>query len=326
MRAIRTILVAVKDPGSKSLPAVIKAAQIAHAWGAQLELFHGINTTLYTDISRLQSESLADVESDIRAQHLNALDRIADRLRAHGINVTISAEHDFPVYEAIVRRARLINADLIVAECHAGRRIAPWLLHLTDWELLQHSPLPVLLVKNAHPYRRPIVLAAIDPTHAFAKPTRLDEEILRRSANIQRALHGSLHAVHAYLPLPLYVGTGLAANVEVVTEIEKTAARAKKQFERALKPAHIARARRHLVEQSALQAIPGVAQQIGSAIVVMGGISRSGIKRAFIGNTAERVLNDLKCDVLVVKPRGFKSQVQSATRGARWVATGASMM
>jgi hypothetical protein len=46
----------------------------------------------------------------------------------------------------------------------------------------------------------------------------------------------------------------------------------------------------------------------------------------FIGNTAERVLNDLKCDVLVVKPRGFKCQVQSRTRGARWVATGASMM
>lgn len=327
MRTIPTILVAVKDPGSKSLPAVTKAAQLARAWGAKLELFHGINTTLYTDISRLQSASLADVESDIRAQHLNALDRIADRLRAHGINVTISAEHDFPVYEAIVRRARLIKADLIVAECHAGRRIAPWLLHLTDWELLQHSPLPVLLVKNSHPYRRPIVLAAIDPTHAFAKPTRLDEEILRNSADIQRALHGSLHAVHAYLPLPLYVGTGLAANVEVVTEIEKTAAaRARKQFERALKPAHIPSARRHLVEQSAVQAISGVAQQIGSAIVVMGAISRSGLKGAFIGNTAERVLNDLKCDVLVVKPRGFKSHVQRATRGARWVATGASMI
>ena len=29
---------------------------------------------------------------------------------------------------------------------------------------------PVLLVKDAHPYRHPKILAAIDPTHAFAKP------------------------------------------------------------------------------------------------------------------------------------------------------------
>jgi universal stress protein E len=193
--------------------------------------------------------------------------------------------------------------------------------------LLQHSPLPVLLVKSSRPYRRPVVLAAIDPAHAFSKPTRLDGEILRNGADIQRALHGSLHALHAYLPLPLYAGSGLAANVEVVTEIEKTAAaRAKNQFERALKRAHIPSARRHLIEQSVLQAIPSVAQQIGSAIVVMGAISRSGMKGVFIGNTAERVLNGLKCDVLVVKPKGFKCQVQRETRGARWVATGASMI
>ena len=327
MPTIRRILVAVKDPTSKSLPAVMKAAQLARAWGAELELFHGIATTNYTDIFSLKNASLVDLERAMCAQQLSMLERIAARLRYHAIDVTISAEHDFPAYEAIVRQACLIKADLIVAECHAGRRVAPWFLHLTDWELLQHSPLPVLLVKSSRPYRRPVVLAAIDPAHAFSKPTRLDGEILRNSADIQRALHGSLHAVHAYLPLPLYAGTGLAANVEVVTEIEKTAAaRAKKRFERALKRVHIPGARRHLIEQSALQAIPGVAQQIGSAIVVMGAVSRSGMKGVFIGNTAERVLNDLKCDVLVVKPKGFKCQVQREIRGARWVATGASMM
>jgi universal stress protein E len=325
MQRIRRILVAVKDPQAKSLPAVLKAAQLARAWDAELELFHGLATTLYTDIFSLQNTSLADMERGMRAQQLRPLEGIAARLRRHGISVTVSAEYDFPVYEAIVRRARLIKADLIVAECHAGRRVVPWLLHLTDWGLVQQSPLPVLLVKSARPYRRPVVLAAIDPTHAFAKPARLDAEILRSGTDLQRALHGTLHAVHAYLPLPLYVGSGLAANVEVVTEIEQTAAaRATKQFERALNTAHVPRARRHLIEQSALQAIPAVARRIGSSIVVMGAISRSGLRRAFIGNTAERVLNDLTCDVLVVKPRGFKSPVPRAIRGARVIATGLS--
>jgi len=44
-------------------------------------------------------------------------------------------------------------------------------------------------------------------------------------------------------------------------------------------------------------------------VVVMGAVSRSGLKRLFIGNTAERVLDRLPCDVLIVKPRGFRSPV-----------------
>jgi hypothetical protein len=42
MRSIRRILVAMKDPKSRSLPAVAKAARLAQALGAELELFHSM--------------------------------------------------------------------------------------------------------------------------------------------------------------------------------------------------------------------------------------------------------------------------------------------
>jgi hypothetical protein len=76
------------------------------------------------------------------------------------------------------------------------------LLHLTDWELLRYSPVPVLLVKSKKPYRNPVVLAAVDPTHANAKPTQLDDEILKAAVTVRAAMRGSLHAVHAFVPLP----------------------------------------------------------------------------------------------------------------------------
>ena len=62
-----------------------------------------------------------------------------------------------------------------------------------------------------------------------------------------------------------------------------------------------------------------VARSIRAQIVVMGAMSRSGLKRVFIGNTAERVLHDLPCDVLVVKPPRFKSHVTYQSRGMRVV-------
>jgi len=216
-----------------------------------------------------------------------------------------------------VRRASRFKADLIVAERHVGRHFLPSLLRLTDWELLRLSPIPVLLVKRSEPYHRPTVLAAVDPTHAFAKPARLDEEILGMSGLVTDALRGSLHAVHAYTPIV----PGMApATASAAKRIQRaTAKRAKVAFDRVLQSATIPPARRHLIARHPIDAVQDAARESHSNIVVMGAISRSGLKRVFIGNTAEQLLDQLPCDLLIVKPAEFTSRVPSARLGARVV-------
>jgi nucleotide-binding universal stress UspA family protein len=140
----RRILVAVKDPTAKALPAVDKAAQLARAFGAQIELFHGITERLSADVVLFREDGLPGAERAVRTRYCNKLEAVAQRLRATGLKVNVTAEWDFPVYAAIVRRAQRVRADLIVAECHAGRRLAPWLLHVTDWR----SGLKRLLIGN----------------------------------------------------------------------------------------------------------------------------------------------------------------------------------
>ena len=105
---------------------------------------------------------------------------------------------------------------------------------------------------------------------------------------------------------------------DIRAEIEaKAMAQAKPGFDRVLKSAHIPRSRRHLVARYPVDAIPEVARQTHCAMVVMGAVSRSGLKSIFIGNTAERVLDRLQCDLLVVKPLGFETRVPRAVRGVR---------
>lgn len=41
--------------------------------------------------------------------------------------------------------------------------------------------------------------------------------------------------------------------------------------------------------------------------MTMGAISRSGLQRAFLGSTAEDVLERLPCDALIVKPPDFSA-------------------
>ena len=316
MRKPQRILVAIKDPSSRSLAALMKAAQLAKAWNAHLELFHCISTPLYVD-AYASVDTLEDLAKVTLQKQRDKLERLARKLREESIEVTAHVEWDYPVFESIIRRAHEAKADLIVAERHAGRHFAAGLLQLTDWELLRMSPVPVLLVKTAGTYDRPVILAAVDPSHANAKPTNLDERILRQGALFSEALRGSLHAVHAYIPLPTPFPSNLLTEGAVQKLTADIAAKARRGFERSVRAYEMPKARRHLLARHPINAIEETARKFSSAIVVMGAISRSGLKRLFIGNTAEALLDSLPCDFLIVKPDKFTSAVQRRRRGPR---------
>lgn len=318
MHPIHRILVAVKTLQGKASPAVAKAAQLAQALGASVELFHAIATPLYVDAYSSPNGSLEESERDIQQRCLTQLRAMAKRIQRRAIEVSVAAEWDFPGYEAVIRRANQIKADLIVADLHAGRHIAAGMLHLTDWELLRLSATPVLLVKTKAPYRQPAILAALDPTHTRAKPAALDSEILSAASSITESLHGTLHAVHAYIPAPPSIWPANAAGALSLPRLmAQTARKARHVLDHALQSTEIPRSRRHLVDRHPIDAIEQTARQIHSSIVVMGAVSRSGLKDFFIGNTAERVLDSLACDVLVVKPANFKPRVARSLRGAK---------
>src|SRR5690606_41962165 len=65
----------------------------------------------------------------------------------------------------------------------------------------------------------------------------------------------------------------------------------------------------HLMAGEPAQVLPAMARKLRADVMVMGAVSRRGLERLFIGSTAERILDRLPCDVLVVKPRGFKTDV-----------------
>ncbi len=318
MSAIHRILVSIKEIDGKPLPAVLKAAQLARGDGAELELFHALTSPLYSDPILVREQGLDSLERDLKQQALRRLEAVADRLRVHSIKVKVSAEWDYPSHEAIIRRAQAVKADLIVAAGHDGKHRMPWLLRLTDWELVRLSPVPVLLVKNSRPYRRPAVLVAIDPSHAHEKPLQLDKEILRAGKQLSEALRGNLHAVHAYARFPVQFPPEAAMVPGALEGLQKAAERAAKaRFHRGLRTVRIPRLRQHLLAREPVFAIAEAARKSHSAIVVMGAVSRSGIKRLLIGNTAERILDDLTCDILVVKPANFRVRIPRASRGAR---------
>jgi universal stress protein E len=71
----------------------------------------------------------------------------------------------------------------------------------------------------------------------------------------------------------------------------------------------IRRDRVHVEEGTTRQLIVALTEKLHADVVVMGAVSRRGLKRLFLGNTAEEVLDKLPCDLLIVKPVGFETSV-----------------
>jgi universal stress protein E len=108
----------------------------------------------------------------------------------------------------------------------------------------------------------------------------------------------------------------------IAAQLEAEAARhAAEALDKALKGRSLPAAQRHLLPRHAVDAIPACAKDLKAGLVVMGAVSRSGLKRLLIGNTAERILDALACDVLVVKPARFAAKVPRGRRGVQFIAT-----
>ena len=56
------------------------------------------------------------------------------------------------------------------------------------------------------------------------------------------------------------------------------------------------------LEANARDLIPWFAREKKADLVVMGAIARWGLRNRVIGSTAEKVLDDLPCDILIVRP------------------------
>ena len=216
-----------------------------------------------------------------------------------------------------MRRALATEADLVVVERHAGAHRAPWLLSYSDWEALRLAPCPLLLVKSGRPWRRPAILAAVDPAHAHAKPARLDTQILEVAGALRDRPCGPARGracLRAAAAVRRRTCPG-AARRRRRRWSPAAAEEAGRRLDALLAAQRLEKVVRHLPHAPAAEAIAATARQARAAIVVMGAVSRSGLKRLFIGDTAADTLDSLEADVVVVKPGGFVADIPRRPRG-----------
>lgn len=305
MAQAQHILVVV-DPTAASQPALGRAVYVAARMGWTLELL----VCMHEGVPP-RAANPRDVRRALLSHQLGFLKELArgypDR------EMVTKAVWDQPLHEAIIRETLRSEPRLVMKDTHFHSALSRVLFTNTDWHLIRDCPVPLWLVRGASWAGKPTVVAFVDPVHEHDKPADLDHCILKEASFLASGLGGDVRVVHcceatalaATLGAAAIPGVGAAlASVPADIEAEHAAA-----LNRLAAAEGIAPARVDLRSGLAASEIPAAARAMQAHLAVMGAVSRSRLQQAFLGSTAERALERLHCDVLVVKPARFESPV-----------------
>jgi len=319
MEKISKIL-SVIDPTVDDQPALLRAAWLAKSCGAELELLVCYYNEYLSGDRLFDSPSLEKARTEVIANQEKHLEELAEPIRKDGVTVTTTASWDHPLYEGIVRRAVASGADIVFKDTHHHSAVTRALLTNTDWNLIRTCPAPLWLVKPHELADPPVIMAAIDPMNQHDKPAALDDEILHLSKLLGGSVSGEVHAFHSYDPR-IAVATATANAYIPVSlpfdEIEQQMHEDhEKRFNEITSFHGLDDDYAHLVAGLTHEELPAIANSLNADVVVMGAVARNRWKRLFIGATAERTLEHLPCDLLIVKPDWFQTPVESRTHDA----------
>ena len=314
MKKVNRILCVV-DPTTSVQPAVHRAAWLAQHAGAELDLFICFYNEYLSGERFFDAPSLKHARAEVVERNRDYLEKLAEPLRSAGLTVHINVTWDHPLYEGVVRYAMASGADLIFKDTHHHTAIERALLTNTDWNLIRTCPVPLWLVNARDLSKTPTIVAAIDPTHQHDKPASLDDNILVLSNTLADAVSGEVHAFHSFDPrIALATAT---ANAYIPAslpydEIERDMREQHgRRFDEVVGYHNIDEEHKHLISGATHEELPEIAKKLDADVIVMGAIARNRWKRLFVGATAERTLEHVPCDLLIVKPDWFETPVSA---------------
>jgi universal stress protein E len=168
--------------------------------------------------------------------------------------------------------------------------------------VLRQRPLDDGILAIAMSVKAKIIVKAIR-FHSIAEA--LDREIVQTANVVAKAIDGEVHLLHTYERIS---GIGKAANrtfKPVKLPIDEIDARISKEHRKALDAlaadCGIDADHTHQLPGNTQDILPTFVRSRNAGLVVMGALARWGVKRMLIGSTAERVIDHLPCDILIVR-------------------------
>lgn len=261
----------VVNPTTAQQIALGRVIDGAHSSSAELRLYACIpppNLTAYDRTALVAAE---------QARYETWIDGFAEKARERSVPASVEVEISDDWRAAIADAAQRFGADLIVKATHPHTTFERRLQKTSDWMLLRNARCPILFVKQDTSTVPRTLVAAVDLQNRDPAHQALTAEIVRHARGIATVTGATLHAVNAYRdPLHFVDPETLARTVGTT------------------------RQHAHVAEMSPDALLLQVIGTLEDPVVVIGSTSHRSLAGRALGNTAERILDRVPVDVLVV--------------------------
>lgn len=298
-------ILAIIEPENHPQTVVDRAVWLAGVSGCDVQLLLCDQDVGPLADGFLLSNEARDIGEKIRVAQKEMIAELAETAGQPGVSVSTDVLEQRPIGDGILHRSLNINPRYVVKGTQYHSAAKRSIFVDTDWQLIRSCPYPLWLVKPAEIRQQPVIVAAVDPTHSHDKPAALDQAIIDAAQDIATRTQGDVHLLHTYHRL---TGIGAAATRTFkpiklpIDELdEKIKAEHREKLDTLAAKNQIDAEHTHQLPGSARELLPTFVRSKKADLVVMGALARWGLKRAIIGSTAERVLDHLPCDILIVR-------------------------
>jgi universal stress protein E len=292
MNKLKTIIVGI-DFSECSRSALEQAARMAEWNKANLRIIHAVEYLTISDTAEALRLTEDQIRSEIRQQ---ANSRLGAWAKEAGVPAQHSREVIYgPPLDVLLEETRTSRADLLVLGV-TGDSLLPYGAGTLATKCLRKAPCKVMLVKESHarPFRR--IVACVD----FSDTSREAVVQALRVASQDRA---EVHFLHVFQP-PWDFSAPFSDQLPAMVAFEKNHRLVLENNLRQFVSASPGISSIYAVTEAKTHGhgIAEYCRRIDADLVILGTKGKTNLKYVLLGSTVERLLKEIPCSALVVRP------------------------
>lgn len=277
---------AVIDPTTDNKPVLDRVSRLTENACSHVHFF----LSDYPDKSQIsKSFSMRDAKQRFQQEKLSWVQDLVKPIEKDTMKSTYELYWNKDWHEAIPHAAVRRASNLIVKSTFSHTNSKRKLSKTSDFMLIRRCVSPILFVREDRPWSSNVILAAVNLEATDEEHTRLNIAVIQRAKTLAQLTGMEVALVSAVSDAVVFKDYIEDKDVEFSSNEEIVAA----YFD--LSPDMV-----YLSKGKAKSTILKAAEKTDADIVVIGSVGRKGVKGMLIGNTAEKILDELVSDVLVV--------------------------
>ena len=285
--------------------ALPRAIELAKQFGSRLTVITCVYQKIVEFIPEHSNISRSQIEAEAKAHYEDKMRDLLSELSGvdvgneHAANFEVVWNKNFQL--GLTEYINKNSFDLIVKTAHSHAGLERLFFTPTDWHLLRDTETNILFVKNGVWPSNTTILGSINVETDDPEHLRLNKEIVSTAVELANSCSSTARILNVF--------PWSSANLERFKYLFEN----KSQFV-AIKDAHAIEVGRFVEDYPQLKdeiiiaegldpqdTIPEIVKSTFCGLLIIGCVRRKGLAGWVIGNTVEKILDDISCEVLVLK-------------------------